>query len=150
VWISVDSVVGVVTSLRAGVPKDRSLIPSSGKGILLSSNSSRPAVWLTSLLLNGAGRFILCEWSCWCHKLTTYLYQVLRLRMSGAVTPLSHMPSCRAYRKHFCLYINCRESCTKTWIYFWNFRWRKTVWLKQPVYVQFPNPYFRNINLCQM
>jgi len=65
----VDSVVGVVTSLRAVLLTDRSLIHSSGKGIFPSSNSSRPAVWLISFLLNGAGSFTLCEWSCRCHKL---------------------------------------------------------------------------------
>lgn len=79
-----DSLIGIVTRLTAGKPSMRGPISGTGKGFFFFSKMLR-AIWGPFILL-----FNVYEGLFPCGKATIVIHPVPRVRMSGAVPPLSN------------------------------------------------------------
>jgi hypothetical protein len=98
-------------------PTKRSSFESSHRQLLLSLPNPPNRPWVPrSLLFSGYRKFFPRKQSGWKVNLTTDPILVPSLRMSGAMSPLLHIPSCRLLGLYF------------TWTLFFNRSHQNTDW----------------------
>jgi hypothetical protein len=74
--------------------------PGEGWNFLISRRT-RLVLEPCRLLFNGCWSLFYLEWSDWGVRLTTHFHLVLRLRISGAISPVFYTPSWRGQVKNY-------------------------------------------------
>jgi hypothetical protein len=101
---SQESVIGALTTLWVGEMRNRGSIPGSSK-IFLFAEKSRLVLETTQLAIQS----VMGAYSQQGVKRTTHTYLISRLRMSGAISQLSHMPSYHVQQHHLYNICTCND-----------------------------------------